>query len=412
MSHCVNANYYLDIFRNRSEHYAHSTYIDNVLIELMGILPQKDNTLVVNPLIPKSWQYFVVEDVLYHGKNVSIIYDKTGNKYKMGKGLTVYVNGQKKANKPELGKLTLDVGEVVLDKVPAKRIENYAANPYKRGYPKPYASYTDPMGWVYFALDGRIIYDYIPNNRWTNFDSKHETDWFAVDFGRQKTFNSVNIYVYSDVVTNEGRTDCPTKMVVQYINDKNEWKDTEKQVSVPSICSPNDLNRISFSPVKTSQLRVVFTRNTAKDYYVGITEFQAWAEWPQTPNPNTYEAEDGLLTDAAMESSSTASSHSYVGAINGKNSNVEISGVFASKEGNHKLRIFYANAEPNNSSHNLMVNGLHNIVVNYPQTHSGWGHFSDQTYVEITVPLLYGNNVLQFEHKTNFAELDKIELMI
>ena len=260
-------------------------------------------------------------------------------------------------------------------------------------------------------MDGRIFYDAVPSNRWSNFGSKHETDWFAVDFGRQKTFDSLNLYVFSDVVTHEGRTGCPTKMVVQYFNEKSEWKDAAKQVSVPSKCAPNDLNRITFSPIKTSQLRVVFTRDTAKDHYVGITELEAWAPFPQTLSPNIYEVEDGLITNAQLERSDSASGHAYVGAIDKKDSNVELSGIYASKSGDYKLRVFYANAESQSSSHNLLVNNLHSITVTYPSTPSGWGHFSDKAFVEVTVPLLYGNNVLQFTHNLSSTELDKIQVI-
>ena len=116
-------------------------------------------------------------------------------------------------------------------------------------------------GCPHQAIDGRIFYDNIPFNRWSNTGSKSESDWFAVDFGRNKTFDSITLYVYSDVVTIEGRIDCPNKMVVQYMTEDKEWKDVVNQLSVPSKFSPNDVNRISFTPVKTSQLRVVFTRN-------------------------------------------------------------------------------------------------------------------------------------------------------
>ena len=108
----------------------------------MGIIPQEDNKLVVDPLVPKSWDHFAVEDLLYHGKDVSIVYDKTGDKYKVGKGLTVFVGGEKKAHRDDLGKLTVDVGPTQIENR-RPRLENYAANPHARGYPRPYASFTD-----------------------------------------------------------------------------------------------------------------------------------------------------------------------------------------------------------------------------------------------------------------------------
>lgn len=63
-----------------------------------------------------------------------------------------------------------------------------------------------PHEFFRHPLDGRIIYDYNPTNRWTNYGSGNPTDWFAVNFGpgRAKIVSEVKLYVYSDVVTSEG----------------------------------------------------------------------------------------------------------------------------------------------------------------------------------------------------------------
>jgi hypothetical protein len=291
-----------------------------------------------------------------------------------------------------------------------KRIENYAANVHRRGYPIPTASFTDRVGCTWQAVDGRVFYDDIPSNRWSNWESGHDVDWFAVDFGRLKTVNTVTLYVFSDVVIGKGGTDCPTKMNVQY-HDGTSWKDAEKQVSTPAQCAADDINKISFSPVKTKQIRVEFTRDKAKNHYVGITEFEVWAEWPQTPSPDIYEVEDGVLTDAKIESSVTASGNAFVGGIDSQNANVELGGIYSPTTGDVKLRIYYANGEGKPGTQNLEINNLHTVTVNYPVTKEGWGHFDEKNFVEITVPLLRGNNVLIFRHAQNFAELDKIQLI-
>ena len=88
-----------------------------------------------------------------------------------------------------------------------------------------------------------------------------------------------------------------------------------------------------------------------------------------------------------------------------------MSGIYASKSGDHKIRVFYANGEKESSSQTLLVNNLHQITVHYPPTSSGWGHFSDKNVVEVTVPLLLGNNILQFTHDKSYAELDKIQII-
>ena len=134
------------------------------------------------------------------------------------------------------------------------------------------------------------------------------------------------------------------------------------KILVPTKCSPNNLNTIKFDSVKTQSLRINFTRNKANGYYVGVTEIEVWSEWPQHSQPNTYEAEDAVLTNAKLMQSSAASGGAYVGQIDNSNSNVEFSGVYSPINGYVDVNIYYANAmKP--SIHELTVNNLINIKV-------------------------------------------------
>ncbi|KAA6313151.1 Beta-L-arabinobiosidase [termite gut metagenome] len=91
----------------RGKDYNHSTFCDLVISGLIGIRPQEGNQLTVNPLIPAdTWDYFCIDNVLYHGKKITVIYDKTGKKYGKGKGLIVLVNGKKIASSPDLSVIT------------------------------------------------------------------------------------------------------------------------------------------------------------------------------------------------------------------------------------------------------------------------------------------------------------------
>ncbi len=82
------------IIRNHSEHYAHSTYNDNVLSDLIGIEPQPDDTFQVNPLIPSTWNYFIAENIAYHGHFITVMWDRDGSKYNSGSGMHIFVNGE------------------------------------------------------------------------------------------------------------------------------------------------------------------------------------------------------------------------------------------------------------------------------------------------------------------------------
>lgn len=86
--------YWLKGDEERSRYYNHSTFNDLIITGLVGLRPREDGKIEINPLIPENkWNWFCLDNVLYHGKIVTIIWDKDGNKYHRGKGLRVMVNG-------------------------------------------------------------------------------------------------------------------------------------------------------------------------------------------------------------------------------------------------------------------------------------------------------------------------------
>jgi len=79
----------------RSSFYNHSTFNDLIINDLIGIKPRQDNVLEISPLIPKNqWDWFILDNVSYHNKTLTILWDKTGKKYNKGKGLLILVDGK------------------------------------------------------------------------------------------------------------------------------------------------------------------------------------------------------------------------------------------------------------------------------------------------------------------------------
>ncbi|MDQ0966074.1 hypothetical protein QFZ20_001477 [Flavobacterium sp. W4I14] len=79
----------------RSSFYNHSTFNDLIINDLIGIKPRQDNVLEISPLIPKNqWDWFMLDQVPYHQKTLTILWDKTGKKYNKGKGLLVFADGK------------------------------------------------------------------------------------------------------------------------------------------------------------------------------------------------------------------------------------------------------------------------------------------------------------------------------
>lgn len=98
--------YWLKGDQERSRYYNHSTFNDMVITGLCGLRPRNDNDLEVNPLVPAgTWDWFCLDNVPYHGHNVTIIWDKDGSRYHKGKGLSVMVDGKVVGNASELGRI-------------------------------------------------------------------------------------------------------------------------------------------------------------------------------------------------------------------------------------------------------------------------------------------------------------------
>lgn len=87
----------------RSSYYNHSTFVDIVISDLVGLKPRADNILEIYPLIPKGkWNWFCLDKVAYHGKTLTILYDKNGRKYSKGKGFFIYADGKELHKESEL----------------------------------------------------------------------------------------------------------------------------------------------------------------------------------------------------------------------------------------------------------------------------------------------------------------------
>jgi len=79
----------------RSSFYNHSTFCDLIINDLVGIKPRADNILEIYPLIPKNqWDWFILDNVSYHNTILTVLWDKTGNKYQKGKGFLVFADGK------------------------------------------------------------------------------------------------------------------------------------------------------------------------------------------------------------------------------------------------------------------------------------------------------------------------------
>jgi len=93
--------------KESDRYYNHSTFCDLIITGIAGLVPRDDTTVEVDPLIPHgTWDWFCLDNVRYHNRILTILWDKTGNKYGRGKGLRVYANGKQIAHSDSLTPVT------------------------------------------------------------------------------------------------------------------------------------------------------------------------------------------------------------------------------------------------------------------------------------------------------------------
>ncbi|MGQ1948231.1 glycoside hydrolase family 88 protein [Geofilum sp. OHC36d9] len=108
--------YWLKGDQERSRYYNHSTFNDLIITGLVGLRPRSDLKIEINPLLPvNKWDWFCLDNLLYQGDTLTIVWDRYGKKYDFGHGLHLLVNGEKVASIGNLGRLVYDknAGKVI-----------------------------------------------------------------------------------------------------------------------------------------------------------------------------------------------------------------------------------------------------------------------------------------------------------
>ncbi|GEM_PF-572165 len=260
---------------NHSEDYLHSSYVDLVLQDLLGLQPQSDDSLVLDPLVPAVWDWFAAENVPYHGRNVTVLFDRDGSRYGAGAGLRVYVDGEQvlHADADAVAE-GADPVEVPVPSGEPQRLPhavNTSANPLRNAYPRPVASYTWRYDDAWRVLDGKVWYDEVPQNtRWSNYSSPNARDWVGVEFAEPTTIGDVRFHGYQDA-------DAVQPAVGYELEywDGAAWQVVPDQTRVPEQPVGNGLNRITFPPLETTSYRVTFDAAPGKS--VGVTELESWS---------------------------------------------------------------------------------------------------------------------------------------
>jgi hypothetical protein len=262
---------------NHSEHYFHSSFNDLVITGLIGLKPRADDTIEINPLAPDTWDYFALDNLLYHGHRLSILWDRTGDRYHQGAGLHMLADGASLASSPNLEKLTARLPRATgVPPVPAgpPRI-NFAVNNEGSRFPRAIASFTSENSSLSQLNDGNYWYTIHPPNRWTTQGSPNESDSVGVDFGIPRPIDTVKLYFLDDGDASPIRT--PAQVRLEYWAGEQGWLALAK-VEHQGPIEGHRATTFTFPTIQAQKLRAVLTHQAnAKS---GLAEFEAWGSSP------------------------------------------------------------------------------------------------------------------------------------
>ena len=116
------------VWKTAERDYNHSTWLDILIPELIGLVPTSDDILELDPLIPPgALAHFTLDGQRFHGRDITVVWDAPGdNQDSHGdgrEGLDLYLDGQVVASSPELSRLRVDLktGKVIPEEKPAPR---------------------------------------------------------------------------------------------------------------------------------------------------------------------------------------------------------------------------------------------------------------------------------------------------
>ena len=255
--------------------YFHSSYMDHIITGLAGLRPSDEDEVVVNPLAPAHWDYFALDGISYRNHLLSIVWDRKGDRYGIGQGLHLLVDGRVAASSPVIGRLSAQLSKVETQPAPIEVV--VSANAEGSPFPKASASFTAKYNSVEAALDGLCWYDPEFGDKWSCRGSWKRQDWFQIDFGETKAISAVRLFFCED----EKEVRAPDSYSLLYDKD-GQWAPVLPNSVDPIKPEANRANTVQFAPLTTRKIRAVFKHRPGIG--VGLAQIHALAAPAGSPS--------------------------------------------------------------------------------------------------------------------------------
>ena len=277
-----------------------------IVEDVAGMVPREDNKIELNPIEIPGWNHFTVNNLSYHGQDLSIVWNNDGT-YNAPKGYTLYVDGNAVFTSDKLAHLIYDPAsgtvEVADDSgavitgattatMPNANEVTYASNSRvtqifaQSGQNVDEASKSqanvakdadveatyETKGYpATNAVDGKNVME----SFWGTKGSKNAKDSLTVTFKNGvQNIDDVRLYFYqtssSQTIAGYGE---PSVYTLEYQDEAGAWHVLPNQVRTPTYAGAN-YNRVQFSKVVAKAIRATFTPQAGQA--IGLKEIQAY----------------------------------------------------------------------------------------------------------------------------------------
>jgi hypothetical protein len=310
-----------------------------IFIEDMGGIQPRSDALIELAPIDFGYEHFMVNNLRYHGKDVTIVWDPEGTQYGLGAGYSLFIDGERVATADGLGRFVYDpnANTVVeadegidvtvapdaavtfpaavetpiedervvayLKKVGVDlehRGENLALGAEASAHhtqagarPTPWRTFHTP-GWSSSSMNhtpGAVseperpatlaaLNDGVTANEpfWGNHGTTDTTGWVELDLGAPVDVDNVKVFFVSD--RQSGGYKEPQRYTIQVPDGAGGWTNVPNTFKAPKIPGPK-LNEALFPTVRTDRIRVAF-RN-APGHFTAIAEVQVFDSGRDVP---------------------------------------------------------------------------------------------------------------------------------
>lgn len=281
--------------------------------DVAGLRPRSDGKIELDPIAIPGWNYFTVNNLSYHGQDVSIVWnakDKDGKLHytNLPEGYSLYVSGKRVFTSDKLTHVIYDsaTGQASVSDANGDQSANIVSGDAQSLQDADAVQYgSDSRVTDIFAKAGKNIdpasesqidvakgasvsASYEADGRpataavdgstvnepfWGTDGSKNAKDSLTIDFGAAKTIDNIRLYFYKTAAsfTVQGYSE-PSLYQLEYW-DGGAWKRIPAQYRTPDIPKAN-YNNVQFPEITTNKIRAVFTH--APGYKTGVKEIEAY----------------------------------------------------------------------------------------------------------------------------------------